>query len=368
MVLIDMSDRDFSIFMGKRVLLTGHTGFKGAWLATWLMDLGAEVVGLALSPEGSPNLFEALGLADRLEASATVDIRDKDAVVAELRRRKPDIVFHLAAQALVRRSYADPIETFATNVLGTANVLEACRAQESVEAVVCVTTDKVYENHEWVWPYRENDRLGGKDPYSASKACAEIVASVYQGALNRPDRPVRIATARGGNVVGGGDWSADRIVPDIVRAITGGVPIVLRNPGAVRPWQHVLELCEGYLELGARLLAGEKAAEDAWNFGPLSSGQTRVDGVVSRFLQTWGVPDHPVQIQPSPLHEARLLRLDISKATSELNWQPRLSIEETIGLTADWYRAYYEFPDKAYEVTKDQLGRYRERAGTGGMA
>ena len=358
-----MSDRDFSLYQGKRVLLTGHTGFKGAWLATWLTELGAVVSGLALAPEGQPNLFEALGLADRLESSSIVDIRDKDAVTAEIDRVKPEIVFHLAAQALVRRSYADPIETFATNVLGTTNVLEACRLQDSVTAVVCVTTDKVYENYEWAWPYRENDRLGGKDPYSASKACAEIVASVYQGALNRADNPVRIATARGGNVVGGGDWSADRIVPDIVRALASGAPIVLRNPGAVRPWQHVLELCEGYLELGARLMRGDKFAEDAWNFGPLPTDQTRVDGVVEKFLDTWGGPDHPVDVRPSPLHEARLLRLDISKAVSALDWQPRLSIDDTIGLTAEWYRAFYREPGSALAVTRDQLRRFRERAG-----
>jgi len=199
--------------------------------------------------------------------------------------------------------------------------------------------------------------------YSASKACAEIVASVYQGALNRADNPVRIATARGGNVVGGGDWSADRIVPDIVRALASGAPIVLRNPGAVRPWQHVLELCEGYLELGARLMRGDKFAEDAWNFGPLPTDQTRVDGVVEKFLDTWGGPDHPVDVRPSPLHEARLLRLDISKAVSALDWQPRLSIDDTIGLTAEWYRAFYREPGSALAVTRDQLRRFRERAG-----
>jgi CDP-glucose 4,6-dehydratase len=351
-----------SIYEKRRVLVTGHTGFKGAWLSTWLAELGAEVSGLAQPPEGEPNLFAALDLADRMASSSVVDIRDKEAVVAEIDRLKPEIVFHLAAQALVRRSYADPIETFATNVLGTANVLEACRLQDSVKAVVCVTTDKVYQNHEWVWPYRENDRLGGKDPYSASKACAEIVASVYQGALNRED-PVRIATARGGNVVGGGDWSADRIVPDIVRALTTGSPIVLRNPGAVRPWQHVLELCEGYLELGARLLAGEREVEGAWNFGPFPTDQTRVDGVVSKFLETWGAPGHQVDLQPSPLHEARLLRLDVSKAMSGLDWRPRLSIDDTIALTAEWYRSYYRDPGSAHEVTCNQLRRFRGAVG-----
>jgi CDP-glucose 4,6-dehydratase len=247
------AELDFSsTYKGLRVLVTGHTGFKGAWLSTWLLKLGAEVTGISLDPSARPNLFDALGLSKRI-ASLIVDVRSQHELRAAVAEASPAIVLHLAAQSLVRQSYADPIETFATNVLGTANLLEACRGVDGIRAVVCVTTDKVYLNREWDWPYRENDRLGGLDPYSASKACAEHVAYVYQRNLTK-DRPnLKIATARGGNVVGGGDWSVDRIVPDIVRSLTAGEPIQLRNPTAVRPWQHVLELCEGYLELGARL-------------------------------------------------------------------------------------------------------------------
>ena len=239
-----------STYRDRRVLVTGHTGFKGSWLCSWLLELGAKVAGLALEAESRPNLFEALGLADRM-ASHICDIRDEAALRGVFQETRPEIVFHLAAQPLVRRSYADPIATFATNVLGTAHVLEAARASSSVRAIVIVTTDKVYDNREWAWPYREIDALGGLDPYSASKAAAEIVTAVYQKNLCRGS--IAIATARGGNVIGGGDWSEDRIVPDIVRAISVDAPVVLRNPHAVRPWQHVLELCEAYIELGARL-------------------------------------------------------------------------------------------------------------------
>ena len=347
----------FAAYRGRRALVTGHTGFKGAWLSTWLLALGAEVSGIALAPAGEPNLFDALRLGGRL-SSHPVDIRAGASLQGTVADLAPEIVFHLAAQPLVRRSYADPIETFETNVVGTANVLEACRATPSVRAVVCVTTDKVYHNREWPWPYRESDRLGGLDPYSASKACAELVAQVYQRNLGRADGPVPLATARGGNVVGGGDWSADRIVPDIVRALTAGAPIRLRNPDAVRPWQHVLELCEGYLELGARLLGREDGIADAWNFGPDPSSQIRVGDLVRAMLDAWGRPDHPVALEPSPLHEARLLRLDISKATARLRWRPRLGIAETLAWTAAWYRAVHDEPAAAWELTLRQIREF----------
>jgi CDP-glucose 4,6-dehydratase len=339
-------------YRNRRVLVTGHTGFKGSWLCTWLLELGAKLTGLALAPESRPNLLEALALADRM-VSRIADIRDETAVRHVLEESQPEIIFHLAAQPLVRRSYADPVETFATNVLGTAHVLNAARQLGSVRAIVSVTTDKVYENREWAWPYREIDPLGGLDPYSASKAAAELVTAVYQKTLCRGK--IAIATARGGNVIGGGDWSADRIVPDVVRAINADAPIILRNPQAVRPWQHVLELCEGYLELGSRLFEiGDDFAE-AWNFGPHSFERVTVGELTTAMLKTWGRPEHPVSVQASALHETQILRLDIAKALSRLSWTPRLGVQEALVWTGRWYKAYYDDPQHARAVTEEQI-------------
>jgi CDP-glucose 4,6-dehydratase len=345
-------------FSGRRVLVTGHTGFKGSWLTTWLLKLGASVSGLALPPSEGPTLFTVQHLDAQLAESGFADIRDFAAVEAIIARAEPEIVFHLAAQPLVRRSYVDPIETFATNVLGTAHLMEACRRTASVRAIVNVTTDKVYENREWPWPYRETDPLGGLDPYSASKACAELVSQVYQKNLCRGEHVIEIATARGGNVIGGGDWSTDRIVPDILRALTESRPIFLRNPGAIRPWQHVLELCEGYLELGARLLAGDRTFAEAWNFGPKATSEIPVRRLTDAILQTWGRPDHPVHVETSSLHEAQTLRLDISKSVSRLFWKPRLGIDQTLAWTAEWYRTFYEDPAAARRLTSDQIAAF----------
>lgn len=344
-------------YSGTPVLVTGHTGFKGGWLSCWLEKLGAKVSGVALPPPGKPNLYELLGL-DRSINSHFADIRDAALLGELLRRAAPEVVFHLAAQPLVRRSYADPLETFSTNILGTANLLEACRMAPSVRAVVVVTTDKVYENREWVWPYRENDPLGGLDPYSASKACAEIVAGVYQKNICRGERRIHIATARGGNVIGGGDWSADRIVPDIVRAVGTGTPISLRNPAAVRPWQHVLELCEAYLILGARLLAGEEWAEQAWNFGPWPADELPVGEITKILLRIMGHQDHPVLLSPSSLHEAQLLRLDNAKAVAQLDWRPRLRVGEALTWTADWYREVNRDAGGARAFTHGQISAF----------
>jgi CDP-glucose 4,6-dehydratase len=266
---------------------------------------------------------------------------------------RPEIVFHLAAQPLVRRSYADPLLTFAINIMGTAHVLEAARACPSVRALVVVTTDKVYDNREWVWPYREIDPLGGHDPYSASKAAAEVVTAVYQKNLCRGD--IAIATARGGNVVGGGDWAEDRIVPDIVRAITTGTPIVLRNPRATRPWQHVLELCEAYLELGARLLDAKNEFAEAWNFGPHDRETLTVSDLTKLVLEAWGRDDHPVSVQSSPLREAQTLQLDVAKALTRLSWRPRLGMREALLWTTQWYKGYYSRPGDARVLTKNQI-------------
>jgi CDP-glucose 4,6-dehydratase len=348
------------IYRGRRTLVTGHTGFKGSWLCTWLAELGAEVTGLGLAPDTKPALFDAANVSGHL-TSLLIDIRDADAVRRAVETAQPEIVFHLAAQSLVRRSYADPVETFATNTLGTAHVLEACRHCASIRAVVIVTTDKVYDNREWDWPYREIDPLGGMDPYSASKAAAEIVAAVYQRNLSRGKAAV--ATARGGNVIGGGDWAQDRIVPDIVRSLSAGAPIVLRNPDAVRPWQHVLELCEAYLELGARLFeAGESFAE-AWNFGPHGFERVTVGALTEMVLDVWGCPAHPVQVQSSSLHEAKILRLDIAKATSRLSWRPRLGIDEALRWTARWYKGFYEDQSQARKLVVDQIGAFTKLMG-----
>lgn len=347
-------------FRGERVLVTGHTGFKGAWLSSWLLADGVEAAGLSLAPEADrPSLFTDIGLHGRM-ASTIGDIRDFATVRDVFETFRPTVVFHLAAQALVRRSYTDPLETFGSNVMGTAHVLEAARACDSVKALVCVTTDKVYDNREWAWGYREIDPLGGKDPYSASKAAAEMVAGAYMQTLMPTDR-LKMATARGGNVIGGGDWSQDRLVPDIIRSAAAGQPLTLRNPGAVRPWQHVLELVRGYLVLGGRLLDGDDSAVAAWNFGPNSENEVDVGALVGAVRDRWGPGAPPVRVEPSPLKEANYLRLDIAKAAAGLNWRPVLGFNETIALTADWYRAYQADPSSARGLVEEQIKAYQTR-------
>jgi CDP-glucose 4,6-dehydratase len=343
-------------FMGVRALVTGHTGFKGAWLCEWLLGDGAEVAGLALAPEEDrPSLFRDLGLEGRMN-STLGDIRDLARVEAVMADFAPEVVFHLAAQALVRRAYADPVATFATNIMGSVHVLDAARRCPSVKAVVCVTSDKCYDNREWVWGYRETDPLGGKDPYSASKGAAEIVAGSYLQAIYPPS--IGLATARGGNVVGGGDWSEDRLVPDLARAIGEGRQMVLRNPGALRPWQHVLELLRGYLMLGQGLLTGLQVG-GSWNFGPNRENEITVADMCERFVGAWGGEDAfaPI-VEPSPLSEAQTLRLDISKAHALLSWRPALGIDETVRMTAHWYRARVASPAAAAELTREQIASY----------
>lgn len=347
-------------FRGLRVLVTGHTGFKGAWLAAWLKRDGAAVAGLALPPEtdGQPNLFEAAGIAAGMR-STLGDIRDFALVEREMQAFRPEIVFHLAAQALVRRSYADPVATFATNVMGTLHVLEAARRCRSVRAVVAVTSDKCYENRGWVWGYREDDPLGGRDPYSASKAAAEMVARAYREALLPLDGArVALATARGGNVVGGGDWAADRLVPDIVRFVNAGTPIVLRNPKAVRPWQHVLELVGAYCLLGRRLLDAPAAASGAWNFGPERGNAVSVEELARRFSAAYGDGRTPIEVAPSKLAEADYLTLDIAKAVAALGWKPRLDFDATLALTAEWYRGFHREGRSAADLVAAQIERY----------
>ncbi|MDP1740200.1 CDP-glucose 4,6-dehydratase [Polaromonas sp.] len=338
-------------FRGRKVLLTGHTGFKGSWLALWLQQLGAEVVGLALPPDTQPSHWNLLKL-DVEERQ--LDIRDYAVVQKMVAQVQPDIVFHLAAQALVRRSYTDPLTTWATNVQGTAHVLEACRQAGNVRAIVVVTTDKCYENQEWLWGYRENDRLGGHDPYSASKAGAELVAASYRKSYFSGENSPLLATARAGNVIGGGDWSQDRLIPDLVRASSCGESVEIRSPQATRPWQHVLESLSGYLLLGQRLLERQPEYAEAWNFGPDESGNQPVSAVLSKLTQSWGELRWHVTGAPQP-HEASLLQLDSTKARTLLRWLPVWGLDEGLRQTASWYRAYGE---KGDVISRQQLADY----------
>jgi CDP-glucose 4,6-dehydratase len=326
------------IYRGKRVLVTGHTGFKGSWLALWLNELGADVTGLALQPESLPNHWRLIKLAMK---EYILDIRDSKSVISAFSAIKPDIVFHLAAQSLVRRSYVEPLETWDTNVMGTANILEACRQTPSVRAIVTITTDKCYENREWDWGYRESDRLGGHDPYSASKAGSEIVAASYRSAFFNNENAPLLATARAGNVIGGGDWSEDRLIPDLVRAMTQGQSLQIRSPYATRPWQHVLESLSGYLILGQRLLQVDKNCAEAWNFGPEPEGNQTVSVVLSKLNKHWPSLRWHRTNKPQP-HEAKLLYLDSAKAHNKLHWQPVWNFDVAINKTASWYRDWLE--------------------------
>jgi CDP-glucose 4,6-dehydratase len=345
------------IYRGKRVLVTGHTGFKGSWLSLWLKQLGAEVVGISLAPETKPNHWNFLGLESVVQHHE-LDIRQAVEVASVFRRTQPEMVFHLAAQPLVRRSYRDPLETWSTNVMGTVNVLEACRQSSCVRVILAVTTDKCYENQEWAWGYRETDRLGGRDPYSASKAGAELVATSYRSAFFNTDGAPLLATARAGNVIGGGDWSEDRLIPDLVRAMAAQLSLEIRSPNATRPWQHVLESLSGYLLLGQKLIEGNKNFDGAWNFGPERSGNRSVVDVLSR-LQTHWPEMHWHQTAAPQLHEANLLYLDSAKAHSQLGWQPVWNLDTTLKKTADWYRS---FQNSQTTISAQQLAQYIEAA------
>ena len=336
-----------STYRGRRVWLTGDTGFKGSWLALWLHRLGAEVLGVGLEPESAEGPFVRAEVS-RLIRHETADIRDA-ARMAELARAfAPEVVFHLAAQALVRRSYADPVETFDTNVRGTAHVLDALRLAGNACAVVVVTSDKCYANREEDYAYREDDPMGGHDPYSASKGCEELVAASYRDAFFAPGGKIHLATARAGNVIGPGDWAADRIVPDAVRAIRAGRKLSVRNPRAVRPWQHVLEPLGGYLRLGQALLEQGAAVAEGWNFGPDPASARTVGNLADRFCRAWG-PGAAWEAEPNPAHphEAHLLQLSIDKAAARLGWRPKWDFETTVRRTAAGYRTMLEAPDAA---------------------
>jgi CDP-glucose 4,6-dehydratase len=344
-----------SYYNKKRVFLTGHTGFKGSWLLNWLSLLGANVKGYALSPENLEDHYNVIEGSKMCE-SVIADIRDKNRIKKEILDFQPDFIFHLAAQPLVRESYINPSETFDINALGTAYLLDAIRELSNDCVVIVITTDKVYENKEWHYPYRETDRLGGYDPYSASKACAELIVSSYRNSyFNVNDFPIHrksIASARAGNVIGGGDWSKDRIIPDIVKALNKNESIIVRNPKSVRPWQHVLEPIGGYLHLGTKMKDNPIEFADSWNFGPFVEDSSTVEDLVKISINMWGDGKYETPLIDKPLHEAGLLKLDISKTMNELKWKPQFNSRSAIQLTLDWYR---EYDENKSSKTKEQI-------------
>ena len=344
-----------SFWSGKSVFLTGHTGFKGGWLAHWLCDLGARVHGYSLEPPTATNFFTETRLGERLETSTLADILNLTRLTKALEGSQADVVFHLAAQPLVRRSYREPTETFTTNVIGTANLLEACGGVESVKAIVNVTTDKCYQNREWPWPYRETDALGGHDPYSASKACAEIVTAAYRRSF-LADRGKCLASARAGNVIGGGDWAQDRLIPDFLRAIDSDEALTIRSPSAVRPWQHVLEPLYGYLKLAEKLCTEGELFAEAWNFGPDEVDAKCVRWIVENLSDANNGVQWSVEEQEQP-HEATVLRLDSSKAKSLLDWAPRWELETALNKTVEWHEAWRNKSDMAV-VSSEQIKAY----------
>lgn len=347
---------------GRRVFLTGHTGFKGSWLALWLSRLGAQIRGYALDSSTEPNMFSLASVGTVMD-DVRGDIRDYTKLEASITEFSPEVVFHLAAQPLVRRSYADPVGTYGSNVMGTVHLLEAIRKTPSVRAVVCITTDKCYQNQEWIWPYRESDPLGGYDPYASSKACAEIVSAAYRTSFFPIDRlhehHVAVATARAGNVIGGGDWSDDRLIPDLVRGFRSGQPVLIRRPNAIRPWQHVLEPLQGYMMLAQELLAQHGKFAAAYNFGPGDEDVWPVERIATKLVHLWGKGASWVRDSVPSVHEDHILRLDASKARLELGWQPRLKIETALEWTMAWYRSWNQ-GDSMVEFTQKQIAEYEQ--------
>jgi len=352
-----------AFWKGRRVLLTGHTGFKGSWLSLWLQSMGAQVTGYALDAPTNPSLFEVAEVAKGM-TSIVGDIRDLEHMRKVFGDCKPEIVIHMAAQALVRYSYVEPVETYSTNVMGTVNLLEAARSTKSVKAVVNVTSDKCYENREWVWGYRENEAMGGFDPYSSSKGCAELVSAAYRNSYFHPDKyqthGVALASGRAGNVIGGGDWAEDRLIPDIVRAIAQGKPVNIRNPHAIRPWQHVLEPLSGYLVLAQKLFEEGTSYAEGWNFGPNDEDAKPVEWIVDKLTRTWGEGASWVLDGGNHPHEAHYLKLDCSKAKTRLDWHPRWHLEDALGAIIEWQRAYRDGKDM-HELTLRQINAYNNR-------
>ena len=359
-----MIDKKF--WQGKRVFITGHTGFKGTWLSLWLNSLGAEVTGYALRPPTEPSLFELCGM-DGLVKSNIADVRDVDLLKKVMKEASPDIVIHMAAQPIVRESYENPADTYSVNVMGTVNLFEAVRGCNSVRAVINVTTDKCYENKEWVWAYRENEPLGGYDPYSSSKACSELVSSAYRSSFFNPgkydDHGVAVASARAGNVIGGGDWARDRLIPDCMMAFMEGEKVVIRNPDSIRPWQHVLEPLSGYLSLAQKLFECGTSYAEAWNFGPIDGDAKPVSWVADKLVNLWGAGARWEVDTSSHPHEASNLKLDCSKAAAKLGWNPKLELRVALEWVSEWYQGCRNGKDM-HELTQNQIIRYQNMGTT----
>ncbi len=352
-----------SFWQGKRVFLTGHTGFKGSWISLWLQSLGSEITGYALNPTTNPSLFEVAKVADGMK-SIIGDIRDIESLKKAMQDAKPEIVIHMAAQSLVRYSFTNPVETYAINVMGSVNLLESVRNTNSIKVVVNVTSDKCYENREWLRGYRESEALGGYDPYSNSKACAELVTAAYRSSFFNPehykDHGVAIASARAGNVIGGGDWATDRLIPDFIRAIFSGKTVIIRSPNAIRPWQHVLEPLSGYLLLAEKLFSQEGRFAEAWNFGPDDSEAKSVEWIIDQLVTNWGDgAGFLINQSAADLHEAHLLKLDSSKSRMSLGWKPQWSVVETIQKICAWHKAHLDGHDmKTY--TLSEINQYQK--------
>ena len=358
-----MIDLFNAFYHGKRVLVTGHTGFKGSWLSIWLHELGAEVVGVAQAPFTERDNYVLSGIGKKIRADLRADIRDGERLKEIFREYQPEIVFHLAAQPLVRLSYDIPVETYETNVMGTIHVLEAIRATESVKVGVMITTDKCYENKEQIWGYRENEPMGGYDPYSSSKGAAEIAINSWRRSFFNPKdygtkHHVSISSVRAGNVIGGGDWALDRIIPDCIKALEANLPIEIRSPRAIRPWQHVLEPLSGYMLLAQKMWDEPTNYSEGWNFGPRTESITPVWDVAMEVVKEYGSGELKDLSDPNALHEAKLLMLDISKAKFQLGWEPRMNIHQCIALTIDWYKRYRDMD--VYELCVEQIKKYAQ--------
>ncbi|MBA7516671.1 CDP-glucose 4,6-dehydratase [subsurface metagenome] len=357
-----------NVYNGKKILVTGHTGFKGGWLSLWLKELGAEVIGYSLDPPTKPSFFEAVDLKNKI-IHIIGDVRDEKHLLSVFEKYQPEFVFHLAAQSLVRFSYKEPRLTYETNVIGTVNILEAIRKSKSVKAAVVITSDKCYENKEWIYGYRENDPVGGYDPYSSSKGCVELVVSAYRRSFfnptNQNDHKIAISSARAGNVIGGGDWREDRLIPDCLKSLSEDRAIIIRNPEAVRPWQHVLEPLNGYLLLGARMYKDGAKYNGAWNFGPSDSDLITVEEITKKIVSYWGSGKYKNEISLKNPHEAKLLKLDCSKARSILNWYPAYNIDEALSKTVGWYKMFYDEigEDSLFKYTIKQIRDYEKRCG-----
>lgn len=344
-----------NFYKNKRVLVTGHTGFKGSWLTTWLLDLGAVVCGYSLEPSTNPSMFNILNLKDKINHNIG-DIRNFEYLKKVISDFEPDIVFHLAAQPLVRLSYENPKLTYETNVIGTLNLFEALKEVKNIKTIINITTDKCYENKEWIWGYRENEAMGGYDPYSSSKGCVELLSSSYRRSFFE-NMGINLSTARAGNVIGGGDWAKDRLLPDIIKAISSNKKVIIRNPNAIRPWQHVLEPLRGYLLLAKETYANNNNV-GAWNFGPNDNDVLTVKDVLKITINNYGKGDYAIENSVNNLHEANLLKLDISKAKYFLGWNPKYNANEAIRETVLWYKNYYENKINMYEFTKKQINNF----------